>query len=72
MTLLAHLQPSRRSLRRGDHAREGVGSNGGTPKLGREGDPVGLTAEVGGCARPDHGLTPGVGAGSTEAEVPYA
>jgi hypothetical protein len=25
--------------------------------LAREGDPIGLTAEVGGFARPDHGLT---------------
>ncbi len=30
---------------------------GEPPNLAREGDPIGLTAEVGGFARPNHGLT---------------
>ncbi len=30
---------------------------GEPPNLAREGDPVGLTAEAGGFARPNHGLT---------------
>ncbi len=30
---------------------------GEPPNLAREGDPIGLTAEAGGFARPNHGLT---------------
>ncbi len=56
--LLGHLHRSRRALERRDHARKGVGSKTGEPpNLAREGDPIGLTAEAGGFARPNHGLT---------------
>ena len=55
--LLGPFHRSRRALERRDHARQGVGSNGGTPNLAREGDPIGLTAEAGGFARANHGLT---------------
>ena len=44
--------PVRASVQTGDDPR------GVTPaNLAREGDPIGLTAEAGGFARPNHGLT---------------
>jgi hypothetical protein len=45
------------------HVRASVQTGGSPPfgcgpaNLARECDPIGLTAEVGGCARPNHGLT---------------
>ena len=53
LRLLGDLHRSRRAIERRDHARKGVGSNGGRAQRGypanlaREGDPIGLTAEAG-------------------------
>ncbi len=52
MLLIAVTAPVRASVQTGDDPR------GVTPaNLARKGDPVGLTAEAGGFARPNHGLT---------------
>ena len=58
MRLLGHLHRSRRALESAvtTPVRASV-QTGEPPNLAREGDPVGLTAEAWGFARPNHGLT---------------
>ena len=53
MLLSAVTTPGRAAVQTGADPASGVPP----ANLAREGDPIGLTAEAGGFARPDHGLT---------------